>query len=77
MNAKIKNFIEDNINLIEEDTKESWEKIYTKIPFEITGKFTEVILSANINPLEKHSSRFDSIYFTFQKRFKLWRYYNI
>lgn len=63
MNDKIKQFIKDNLNLIEEDTKESWEKFYeiaNSSPyvgwnFEInhTGLLTQTLLKAGITPLEK------------------------
>ena len=57
MDEQVKKFIEDNINLIEDDTKESWEEIYEnaclKNEEHLKGKFTEVLLQAHINPLYK------------------------
>ena len=49
MNDELKNFINQNLDLIDENTKESWEKVYKKISQEITGEFTEMLLSARIN----------------------------
>ena len=53
MNETLKNFINENLDLINQDTKESWEAIYKKlIPLNITGQFTEVMLSAGIEPTD-------------------------
>ena len=49
MNESVKKFIEENIKLIDLNTKESWEQIYNKIPYEIMGEFTETILDVGIN----------------------------
>lgn len=54
MTGELKNFISENIELINENTKESWEKLYNKInyaPFwgKLTGEFTQAILDAKIN----------------------------
>ena len=56
MNKKIQQFIEENINLIDQNTKESWEEIYSilykfSIPREeYIGQFTQVMLFAEIDP---------------------------
>lgn len=48
MDEQVKKFIEENINLIEDNTKESWEEIYEnaclKNEEHLKGKFTEVLL---------------------------------
>ena len=49
MTDKLKQFIQDNKNLINENTKDSWEEVYYKIPNEIKGEFTKIILDAGIN----------------------------
>ena len=49
MNTELKEFINENIDLINENTEESWEEIYNKIHWEISGEFTETILDARIN----------------------------
>ena len=54
MDIFIKQFIEDNIDLIEND---NWDEIYnSKIPlnfgnYSYTGRFTQAILECDINPL--------------------------
>ena len=53
MNKNIQNFIEENIDLINQDTKESWEKIYDDFNSLYTGKFTEIMLESGIDPIEK------------------------
>ena len=59
MNEKVKEFIEENANLIDEDTKESWEKLYYKLyrfsilRNEYIGQFTQIMLSAGIDPAHK------------------------
>ena len=52
MNEKIKKFIEENIEFIEQNTKESWEEVYRDVSSKwyIVGKFTETLLEANIDP---------------------------
>ena len=50
MIKEIKQFIEENLNLITQNTKESWEEIYEKIPDSLKGQFTETMLVANIDP---------------------------
>ena len=52
MNETLQNFIKENIYLIEENTKESWEQIYKKLGdnLEIKSEFTETLLDANIEP---------------------------
>lgn len=50
MLPKVKQFIEENIDLIEQNTKESWEEIYKKIPESLTGKLTETLLKCEIDP---------------------------
>ena len=50
MTDSIKKFIEDNISLIEEDR---WEEVYQKAANDLgedTGKFTEIILEADMHP---------------------------
>ena len=49
MTDELKTFINDNIELINQNTKESWEKIYRKLHWKITGEFTQTILDAGIN----------------------------
>lgn len=54
MNDKLKKFINENIDLINENTKESWEEIYKQLRYslhswELIGKFTKMILDAGIN----------------------------
>ena len=48
MNKNIQNFIEENINLINQNTKESWKEIYEnaclKNEEHLKGKFTAVLL---------------------------------
>ena len=48
MNNEIQDFIEENINLINQNTKESWKEIYEnaclKNKEHLKGKFTEVLL---------------------------------
>lgn len=47
---KIKEFIEDNINLIEQDT---WDDVYRKANNDLkgdTGKFTEIMFEVDIHP---------------------------
>ena len=59
MNKEVKNFIEENIDLIDENTKESWEKVYSalyKLEFledEYIGQFTQTMLFAGIDPTYK------------------------
>lgn len=50
MNADVKKFIKENLNLIQQNTGKSWEEIYKIIPAAITGEFTEILLVANIDP---------------------------
>lgn len=49
MTQKLKQFIQENKNLINQNSKESWEEIYDKIPYGIAGEFTETILNTGIN----------------------------
>lgn len=52
MTDELKNFILKNLGLINQNTKESWEKIYEKInyPLENIAKdFTQIILTSGIN----------------------------
>ena len=53
MSEELKTFIEQNINLIEKDTKESWELIYDKLPLLLTGEFTEAMLICGIDPAKE------------------------
>lgn len=56
INERIKTFIENNIELIEQNTKESWEKIYSNLyrfallRDEYIGQFTQIMLFAGIDP---------------------------
>ena len=51
VSTQIQEFIEDNIALIEQNTKESWEKIYEKLKDDSTlkGEFTQTILDIGID----------------------------
>ena len=49
ISEEVQSFIEDNIDLIELNTKDSWKQIYKNLPWNITGDFTQVILDAGIN----------------------------
>ena len=49
MTEQVEKFIEENINLMEKNTKENWEKIYEKLGNEMKGEFTQAILEARIN----------------------------
>lgn len=54
MNNELEKFIEDNINIIELDTKESWKNVYTKLSSTMfIGEFTDMMLSINVDPAEK------------------------
>lgn len=46
----INNIIEEKIDLIEQDTKESWKEIYSSLSVTETSAFTEVMLAAGIDP---------------------------
>lgn len=54
MNEKVKQFIKENTELINEDTKESWEEIYKKLDADLTlrGEFTTIMLDADIDPAQ-------------------------
>lgn len=52
MDEQLKKFIEENINLIEKNTKESWGEIYKNIYYEYTGEFTQIMLEAGIDPAD-------------------------
>ena len=47
MSPEIEQFIKENIGLIEQNTKESWEELYKKFP---PRNFTETLLEAGIDP---------------------------
>ena len=49
MTAELQKFINENIDLIDKNTKESWEQIYEKLPILITGEFTKTVLDSGIN----------------------------
>ena len=49
MTEKLKQFINENLDLINSNSKESWEKIYEKLDYAIKGEFTQTILNADIN----------------------------
>ena len=48
----LKNFINENLDLINKNTKESWEEIYSKLYASNTleGNFTDTLLSVDIDP---------------------------
>ena len=51
MSPELKQFIKENKDLINQNSKESWEEIYSKLDsFMLRGEFTEIILSADIDP---------------------------
>lgn len=52
MTQELIKFIQKNKDLINENSKESWEEIYNKLVnnFILKGEFTEIILSAGIDP---------------------------
>lgn len=50
MNAELKIFINENLDLINENTKDSWEAIYKK---RFPQGLTEILLKSGINPLEQ------------------------
>lgn len=54
MNEEIKNFILKNKDLINQNTKESWEKIYLNLKNNdaFIGEFTYTLLEAGIDPSE-------------------------
>ena len=52
MDDRVKNFINSNLDLINENTKESWEQIYSEVRHEYIGRFTQVLLEAGIDPTE-------------------------
>lgn len=53
MNDMLKNFINESVDLINENTKDSWEKIYrlflSGYLYGLSGEFTKMILDAGIN----------------------------
>lgn len=54
MTFSTKNFILNNRDLIDENTKESWEEIYEKLNYEleiVRSEFTETLINSNINPV--------------------------
>ena len=54
ISEELKNFINENIDLINENNKESWEQLYQSLNNPIyIGRFTEILSAANINPIEK------------------------
>ena len=65
MNQKIKQFIEENKNLIEED---QWRELYRKAYFQLTpmniGAFTNCLYQAEINPLN-YLDKVPPYYFAF------------
>lgn len=56
MTEKVKKFIEDNINLIEQNTYHSWQQLYSKFEDfdgeDLPGDFGKCMLDAGINPCE-------------------------
>ena len=51
INESIKTFIEENINLIDKNDKESWEQVYKKA-YAYEGELTQTLLEVGINPAE-------------------------
>lgn len=54
ISEKLKDFINENLDLIDKNTKEAWEEIYYRLQDDLVdevmlGKFTESILLAGIN----------------------------
>ena len=53
MNDTLKNFINNNLDLINQNTKESWQKIYRRFLlgdlYGLSGEFTKIILDSGIN----------------------------
>lgn len=52
MSPELKKFVQDNKDLINENTKDSWEEVYKELPEKITGEFTTIMLSAGIDPAQ-------------------------
>lgn len=56
MDLALKQFIEDNINLIEENTYHSWQEVYSNLEdydgSDLPGDFGKAMLDAGINPCE-------------------------
>ena len=50
MTDELKTFINENMDLINQDTKESWEEVYNKLDDFTKGQFTQVLLEAKIDP---------------------------
>lgn len=50
MDDKLKKLIHQNLDLINENTKESWKEIYSSLSASEKGAFTEVMLAAGIDP---------------------------
>ena len=54
INTDLKNFINDNLNLIDKNTPDSWRSIYQKFEDEydeeLAGQLSAVLLEAGINP---------------------------
>ena len=54
INTDLKNFINENINLINENTPESWRSIYQQFEEdydeELAGQLSAVLLASGINP---------------------------
>ena len=56
MTEQLKQFIQDNKNLINENTKESWEDVYNKLyNSTLRGEFTDTLLTADIDPAKNLS----------------------
>ena len=50
MTDELKTFINENMDLINQDTKESWEEVYKKLDNFTKGELTQVMLEAKIDP---------------------------
>ena len=56
MSPEVIQFIKENKNLIDENSKESWEEIYKKLTKKnCIGEFTEIMLSIDVDPVKNLS----------------------
>ena len=49
MNVDVKKFIEEHIDLIEDN---QWEEVYDKLKIDVRGEFTQIMLEASIDALK-------------------------
>ena len=47
---ELQTFIEENIDTIEQNTKESWEEVYSGLSWEHSGELTQVMLDIGVDP---------------------------